>query len=94
MAVWSPDIRFIYAIRNEDGKRQLGRLDWQRGRFQSIVEIPTESVFATGLLGSIRLSLSADGRSLVTTLRKQIGDIWLLDGFAAPPTLWQRLWRR
>jgi hypothetical protein len=28
IAVWSRDIRYIYSVRNLDGKRQLGRLDW------------------------------------------------------------------
>jgi hypothetical protein len=92
--VWSPDVRYIYAIRNADGKRLLGKLDWKSGVFQPIVDIPMELVFDNRTVGTVRLSLAPDGKSLATTLRKATGDIWLLNGFAPPPTLWQRLFAR
>jgi hypothetical protein len=91
MAVWSRDMRYIYAIRNAEGKRQLGRLEWKRGLFQPIVDIPKEWRFNTPAFGAVRLSLSPDGKSLATTVLRQTGDIWILSGFQPPPTLWQRL---
>lgn len=94
LAVWSPDVRYIYAIRNADGKRQLGRLDWKSGAFQAIVDIPMEWVFGSAFAGTVRLSITPDGKSLATTLQKVAGDIWLLDGFKPPPTLRQRLFAR
>src|SRR5262249_25744937 len=33
LALWSPDVRYIYAIRNADGKRRLGRLDLKSSAF-------------------------------------------------------------
>src|SRR5215831_1249491 len=94
LACWSREIRYIYAIRRASGKRQLGKLDWHGGVFQPITEIPPEWAFNTPLLGGVRLSLSSDGTRLATTLVKRTGDIWILEGFQPPPTLWQRLMRR
>ncbi len=94
IAVWSRDIPFIYAIRNTEGKRQLGKLEWRRGTFQPIVDIPREWLINTSELDQVRLSLASDGKSLVTTVAHNNGDIWLLDGFQPPPNLWQRLWRK
>jgi serine/threonine protein kinase len=93
IAVWSRDIRYIYAIRNADGKRELGKLEWKRGTFQPIVDVPEEWGFNTPAFGAVRLSLSSDGKSLATTVIRYTGDIWILDGFQPPPTLWQRLLR-
>jgi hypothetical protein len=91
IAVWSFDIRYIYTIRNADGKRQLGKLEWKRGTFQPTIDVPIEWGFNTPAFGAVRLSLSSDGRSLATTVIRSTGDIWILDGFQSPPTLWQRL---
>ena len=93
LAAWSREMRFLYAIRNKDGKRELGKLDWKRGAFQPIVGVPLEWGFNGPLLGSSRLSLAPDGKSLATTLAKQTGEIWILEGFQEPPSLWQRLVR-
>jgi eukaryotic-like serine/threonine-protein kinase len=94
LAVWSREERYVYVIRNADGKRQLGKMDWRSGVFQPIVEIPNEWIFEAMFYPSVGLSLAPDGKSLATTLQKNTGDIWILDGFQAPPTLWQRLFRR
>jgi hypothetical protein len=94
IACWSREMRYIYAIRKMSGKRQLGRLDLNSGVFQPITEIPADWTFNTPILGGVRLSLSADGKRLATTLARRTGDIWILEGFQPPPTLWQRLLRR
>jgi hypothetical protein len=93
LAVWSRDIRYIYAIRDADGRRQLGQLDWKGGAFQPIVDVPLELVIRDRSLYTVRLSLAPDGKSLATTIQKPSGDIWILDGFQPPPTLFQRLVR-
>jgi hypothetical protein len=93
LATWSRDMRYIYAIRNANRKRQLGKLDWKSGAFQSLTEIPAEWTINTPVGNAVRLSLSPDGKSLATTVVKRIGDIWILEGFQPPPTLWQRLLR-
>jgi hypothetical protein len=94
LAAWSREERGIYVIRNAGGKRQLGKLDWRSGAFQPILEIPANWTFGSDYNGTVGLSLSPDGKSLATTRAKQAGDIWILDGFQPPPTLWQRLWRK
>ena len=94
IAVWSRDMRYIYAIRNADNKRQLGRLEWKKGVFQPIVDVPKEWRFNTPSFGAVRLSLSPDGKSLATTVTRSTGDIWILEGLQPSPTLWQRLWRK
>lgn len=94
LAAWSPEMRYIYAIRNADGKRQLGKLEWQSGAFQALVDVPKDLLMNTSEFGQVRLSLAPDGKSLATTVVKHTGDIWILDGFGSPPNLWQRLWRR
>lgn len=93
IAAWSRDTRYIYAIRNAEGKRQLGRLEWRRGTFQAVLNVPKEWRFNTPSFGAVRLSLSPDGQSLATTVLRQTGDIWILDGFHPRVTLWQRLLR-
>jgi Tol biopolymer transport system component len=94
LAVWTRDMRYIYAIRNADGKRELGKLDWKGGAFQHVTNVPKEWFMNTEELGQVRLSLAPDGKSLATTVVKHTGDIWILDGFQQPPSLWQRLWRK
>jgi hypothetical protein len=41
-----------------------------------------------------RLSVSHDGKSIVFTAEAGDADIWILDGFKPPRTLWERLWSR
>ena len=94
LAVWSPEMQFIYAIRNADGKRQLGQLDWKSGAFRPIVDVPVEWVFRDRSLYMNRLSIAPDGKRVATTIQKPSGDIWILDGFQPPSTLLQRLLRR
>jgi serine/threonine protein kinase len=93
IATWSREMRYIYAIRNANGKRQLGKLDWKSGAFQPLTDIPTEWTINTPRLGAARLSLSPDRKSLAATIVRPAGDIWILEGFQPPPTLWQRLLR-
>jgi hypothetical protein len=94
IAAWSRDPRYVYAIRRAGGKRQLGKLEWRAGTFQPILDVPKEWFINTGALSQVRLSLSADGKSLATTVVRHTGDIWLLDGLQAPRNLLERLWRR
>jgi hypothetical protein len=86
-------MRYIYAIRNSEGKRQLGRVDLSNTQFQPLADVPVDWLPGNRINQTIRLSLSHDGKSLALPVSKPGGDIWLLDGFALPPTLWQRLWR-
>ncbi len=93
LAAWSRDIRFLYVIRTKEGKRELGKLDWRSGAFQPITPLPLGWTINSDFLGSARMSLTQDGKSLATTIAKNTGDIWILEGFQQPPSLWQRLTR-
>ncbi len=94
IAAWSRDPRYIYAIRNTRGKRQLGKLAWREGAFQPILDVPKDWFINANSLGQVRLSLSPDGKSLATTVSRHTGVIWILNGLQAPPSLFERLWRR
>jgi hypothetical protein len=87
-------MRYVYTFRNSDGRRHLGRIDLSNRQFQPIAELPTEWTPSNRINQTIRLSLSYDGKSLALPVSKPGGDIWLLEGFALPPSLWQRLWRQ
>ena len=67
-AAWSPDIQYIYAIRNAYGKRQRGKLDWKSGAFQAIVDIPRELVFGVRQNRVSRLGLALDGKRIVALM--------------------------
>jgi hypothetical protein len=55
-------MRYIFAIRNAEGKRQLGKLDWKGGGFQPITDVPKQWFMNTDALGQVRLSLAPDGK--------------------------------
>ena len=94
LGAWSRDMRYVYTFRLSDGRRQLVRLDLTSGQFQPIVEMPNDWVPSNRISPTLLLSLSYDGKSLALPVARPSGDIWLLDGFAPPPSLWQRLWRK
>ena len=94
IAVWSRDARYIYAIRNAGGKRQLGTLDWRGGAFQPILDVPKQWFINTVAFGQVRLSLWTNGKSLATTIARGTGDLWILNGLQSPPGFFERLWRR
>jgi Tol biopolymer transport system component len=93
VAVWSRDSEHLYVIRDTDAKRELGELTWRSGHFRPIVDIPTDFVIGLTMSWTGRLSLSNDGKSIVTTVERDAGDIWLLEGLRPPRRWWQRLLR-
>jgi Tol biopolymer transport system component len=64
LAGWSKDMRYIYAIRNSEGKRQLGRVDLSNTQFQPLADVPVDWLPGNRINQTIRLSLSHDGKSL------------------------------
>jgi Tol biopolymer transport system component len=76
---WSRDSRSIYAIRGEDLRLQLVSIDVASGRETALVKdlgpVPPSSVPLAGL------SLAPDGRSLLASIVRLRGDVWLLSGF-------------
>ena len=90
-AVWSRDSGYLYLIRRSGEQYQLGRLDWRTGKFQPLNELPPDLVITGSATHAGRMSLSNDGRAIVTTVERATGDIWILDGADPPRTLWNRL---
>jgi serine/threonine protein kinase/WD40 repeat protein len=93
VAVWSRDSDHLYVIRTTGAVRELGELSWRSGQFRRIVEIPTDFVIGITMSWTGRLSLSNDGKSIVTTVERDAGDIWILDGLRPPRSWWQRILR-
>jgi dipeptidyl aminopeptidase/acylaminoacyl peptidase len=76
---WARDSRGIYAMRNDDLKLQLVAIDVATGRETLLAKdlgaFPPSSDPLDGL------SLAPDGRSLLTSIVRLRGDVWLLSGF-------------
>jgi Tol biopolymer transport system component len=93
VAVWSRDSDHLYVIRDTDSRRELGELTWRTGQFRRIVDVPSDFVIGLTMSWTGRLSLSNDGKSIVTTVERDAGDIWILDGLRPPRRWWERLLR-
>jgi hypothetical protein len=89
--VWSRHSDHLYVIRDTNGRRELGELTWRRGQFRPIVDIPADFVIGITMSWTGRLSLSTDSKSIVTTVERDAGDIWILDGLRPPRRWWERL---
>jgi eukaryotic-like serine/threonine-protein kinase len=94
VAVWSRDSNRLYVIRALEGRRELGELAWRSGVFRPISRIPSDFLISNGMSWAGRLSLSHDGKSLVTAVSRATGDIWILEGLHPPQTWWKRLMGR
>jgi Tol biopolymer transport system component len=91
VAAWSRDSNRLYVIRASDGRRELGELTWRSGVFRAISLIPSDFLISNNMSWAGRLSLSHDGKSLVTAVSRGTGDIWILDGLRPPRTWWKSL---
>jgi WD40 repeat protein len=89
--VWARDSQRLYTVRVTNGHRELGELTWRTRAFRRIGPFPTDFNISNGMSWTGRISLSADGRSLVTAIARQTGDIWIIDGLRPPRTWWERL---
>ncbi|MCC6265493.1 MAG: serine/threonine-protein kinase [Bryobacterales bacterium] len=86
-AGWSIDGKLIYAARRAGDRVLIERVDPATGNIEKLTEYPTDGPQPQG-----RLSVSADGKSIAFTASAGDSDIWILDGFKPPRTLWKRLW--
>ncbi|HXW05597.1 MAG TPA: protein kinase [Vicinamibacterales bacterium] len=91
IAAWSRDPNRLYVIRASEGRRELGELSWRTGVFRRISDLPPDFVISNGISWGGRLSLSRDGKSLVTAVTRATGDIWIVNGLRPPTTWWQRV---
>jgi hypothetical protein len=81
----------IYGVRVA-GNQELVRIDAATGRTE-VLNILSEPLDIRGPLGEpARLAISPDEKSAIVTVRRNEGDIWILEGFEAPRGFWKRLW--
>jgi dipeptidyl aminopeptidase/acylaminoacyl peptidase len=88
---WARDGRTIFITRTIGDRVLLERLDASTGRSATIRELPPEYMPSSPMAGA-PLSLSADEKRLAVSVFAGDSDIWILDGFQAPRTFWDRLW--
>jgi len=98
---WSHDSSAIYGIRETDESRlALFRLTAKEGgkteREQSADDRVLRDLGASLPVNNPYrgLSLARDGRSLLTSVARLHGDLWLMEGLEPPAGMLQRLWRR
>lgn len=76
---WAKDGRSIYAIRTENDLRlTLVNVQVPGGRVTPIRDLGLSPPMNFPFLG---LSLSGDGKSLLTSVPSLRGDLWILEGF-------------
>ena len=90
---WSPDGRELYGIRETDSLRlSLIVVDVASGRTRELADLGPSPPANNPVKG---LSVSRDGRTLVTSLLRLRGDLWLLTDLPwSKATWWDALWRR
>jgi Tol biopolymer transport system component len=91
VTAWARDSNRLYVIRASGGGRELGELTWRSGAFRRISDIPADFAISNNMSWAGRLSLSYDGKSLVTAVSRTTGDIWIADGIRPPQTWWSWL---
>jgi len=89
---WSRDSAAVYLL-NAAEKQELLQFDIATGRSRVLSTITPHLDVRGPHGGPTRMALSPDGKSVITTVRRDEGDIWLLEGFATPRSFWER-WLR
>ncbi len=90
---WSPDGSSIYlfgfgqqnSVQGAQSRLEIGS---NEGRGDASSHLATHIECRCGR----RLTVSPDGKFLAGTVASSEGDIWILDGFQPPRSLWARLW--
>jgi eukaryotic-like serine/threonine-protein kinase len=88
---WAADGMSIYGVRLDDDLHlQFGRLgiDGTEHLMADLGIAPPATVPLDGF------SLSPDGKTLITSLLKPKGDLWMLEGFEEPQPAWWKRWLR
>ncbi len=92
---WSRDGAVLYFLNRVGDHYRLSAVDIASGSERVIQDYPPSALdFAENFVATGRLSLSGDGKSLLTT-RNSIGSsVWMMEGVEPPLPLWRRLLRR
>jgi serine/threonine protein kinase len=89
---FSRDGTTLYAAGREDGRTFVRAVDIASGTVRDIAQHVAALTISGGAAYQARLSLSPDGRSLVTSAVESRQDLWLLEGYPLPRPWW-RLWK-
>ena len=89
---WSSDGTRIYGIRQTDDLRlALLEVDIRTGQERTLADVGPAPPVNNQVKG---LSVGRDGRTVVTSLARLRGDLWLLEGIRRPEGILERLWPR
>jgi Tol biopolymer transport system component len=89
---WSGDGSSIYLTYREGTHTLFSALDLRTGSEKRIGDLGTEIAITGVWTATTRLSLMTDGKGLATSTRRYRGELWMLEGFDAPRTFWEKLW--
>jgi Tol biopolymer transport system component len=80
---WSKDSKTIYGLTYQAQHPVLSKADVATGKVTKIAEytLGFQPLLENTYTGSVRLSLSPDGKSVVTAAATNQSDLWILDGF-------------
>lgn len=94
MIAWARDSKSLLILGPDASERwTLGSIDIRTGSERVLAVLPPESTtFFAELSNSSTISLSLDGKAVAATKRTPRLDIWLLEGFEHPRSMWSRLW--
>jgi serine/threonine protein kinase len=89
---FSRDGKTLYAAGRDDARTFVKAIDIATGAVRDIAQHATALTVSGGATYQARLSISPDGRSLVTSAVESRQDLWLLEGYPLPRPWW-RLWK-
>jgi serine/threonine protein kinase len=94
MLAWTRDSKSLLILGTDAGERwKLGSIDIQSGSEKPLATLPLEPIsFFANISNSSTISLSPDGKSVAATKTTERVDVWMLEGFEHPRSMWSRLW--
>jgi len=89
---FSRDGRILYAAGSANGHNFVKSIDIATADVRTVTDYRTDITFGGGWEHEARLSVSRDGKSLITSGLALRADLWLLEGYPLPRPSW-KLWR-
>ena len=85
--VWSADSSTLYLASSQFENARLFAVDTKTGKATQVSDLGPDVKFGFYLSGGLTACLSADGKSLFSTVRVEKADLWILEGFPRPGRL-------
>jgi Tol biopolymer transport system component len=95
MVAWSRDSQTLFSLGQDNSKWFLSSIDVKTGNEKTILTMGPEQRFWGDISNTSMISLSPDGKSITATSTMIKSDVWVLDGFPRPRSVFRRLlwWR-